>query len=354
MYAFQTHLRRYRQGAVVCALALAAALNLAATAQERGAVDVEIKAQYKRPGAVPFPQDNPYSREKELLGRKLFFDTRLSRSNRACASCHQPSARWSDGLRQADGAQKQPFPRRTPTLLNAAWLSALMWDGRASSLEQQALMPIEAKHEMDMPLAELLKRLNALPDYQAPFTAAFGNVEKIEKSHIEKALATFERTLVSPVNKLDAWVDGDDRALTPQAQRGFALFNGKARCSACHSGWRLTDDSFHDIGLRSPDPGRGGVVPVSVTLMQYAFKTPTLRELAVDGPYMHDGSMDSLQEVVKHYETGGQERPSRSPEIKPFSLTDDERADLIAFLLSLRQQPDPGGKSREKERQHDG
>ncbi len=323
-------------------------------AQERGVVGAEIKAQYQRPRATPFPESNPYSREKELLGRKLFFDTRLSRSNRACASCHQPSLRWSDGLRQADGAEKQPFPRRTPTLLNAAWLSALMWDGRAATLEQQALMPIEAKHEMDMPLAELLQRLNALPDYQAPFAAAFGKVGYIEKQHIAKALATFERTLVSPKNRLDAWIDGDDRALTPQAQRGFALFNGKARCSACHAGWRLTDDSFHDIGLSSRDPGRAGVVPVSVALMQYAFKTPTLRELAVNGPYMHDGSMNNLEAVIEHYETGGQERPSRSPEIKPFSLTDDERADLIAFLVSLGQQSDSDGKPSDKERQHDG
>lgn len=298
-----------------------------------------LKQKYQRPQAVPYPVDNSHSQAKEELGRKLFFDTRLSRAGRSCATCHDPGKRWSDGLVQPVGSEQQEFARKTPTLLNSAWLSALMWDGRADTLEQQAMMPITAEHEMNMPVALLLERINALDDYQQPVRRAYGGVQQITVVHIKQALATFERTLVSPRTDLDRWIAGDAQALSTQEQRGFAIYNGKARCSACHSTWRLTDDGFHDIGLASADRGRGKFAPPQVVGMQHAFKTPTLRELNDKGPYMHDGSINSLLAVITHYEEGGIARPSRSPEMKPFTLTGQERADLLAFLRALDRNP---------------
>lgn len=298
-----------------------------------------LKQKYQRPQSVPYPADNPHSQAKEELGRKLFFDTRLSRAGRSCATCHDPGKRWSDGLTQPVGSEQQEFARKTPTLLNSAWLSALMWDGRADTLEQQVVMPITAEHEMNMPVALLLERINALDDYQQPVQRACKSVRQITVVHIKQALATFERTLVSPHTDLDRWIAGDAQALTTQEQRGFAIYNGKARCSACHSTWRMTDDGFHDIGLASADRGRGKFTPPQVVGMQYAFKTPTLRELNDKGPYMHDGSIDSLEAVISHYEEGGIARPSRSPEMKPFTLTGQERADLLAFLRALGRNP---------------
>ncbi|AFK63609.1 cytochrome-c peroxidase [Advenella kashmirensis WT001] len=298
-----------------------------------------LKQKYQRPQSVPYPADNPHSQAKEELGRKLFFDSRLSRASRSCATCHDPGKRWSDGLVQPVGSGQQEFARRTPTLLNSAWLSALMWDGRANTLEQQAVMPITAEHEMNMPVALLLERINALDDYAQPVQRAYGRVQQITVEHIQQALATFERSLVSPRTDLDRWIAGDTQALTTQEQRGFAIYNGKARCSACHSTWRLTDDGFHDIGLASADRGRGKFTPPQVVGMQHAFKTPTLRELNDKGPYMHDGSIDSLEAVIKHYEEGGIDRPSRSPEMQPFTLTEQERADLLAFLRALGRNP---------------
>ena len=298
-----------------------------------------LKQKYQRPQAVPYPVDNSHSQAKEELGRKLFFDTRLSRAGRSCATCHDPGKRWSDGLVQPVGSEQQEFARKTPTLLNSAWLSALMWDGRADTLEQQAMMPITAEHEMNMPVALLLERINALDDYQQPVRRAYGGVQQITVVHIKQALATFERTLVSPRTDLDRWIAGDAQALSTQEQRGFAIYNGKARCSACHSTWRLTDDGFHDIGLASADRGRGKFAPPQVVGMPHAFKTPTLRELNDKGPYMHDGSINSLLAVITHYEEGGIARPSRSPEMKPFTLTGQERADLLAFLRALDRNP---------------
>jgi len=309
-----------------------------------------LKQKYQRPQSVPYPAENAHSQAKEELGRKLFFDTRLSRAGRSCATCHDPAKRWSDGLTQPVGSEQQEFARKTPTLLNSAWLSALMWDGRASTLEQQAVMPITAAHEMDMPVALLVERINTLDDYRRPVQRAYGRVRHITVMHIQQALATFERTLVSPRTDLDRWIDGDAQALSAQEQRGFAIYNGKARCSACHSTWRLTDDGFHDIGLASADRGRGKFTPPQVVGMQYAFKTPTLRELNDKGPYMHDGSIGSLLAVIAHYEEGGIDRPSRSPEMKPFTLTEQERADLLAFLHAIGRNPDSQavGGSKEK------
>lgn len=301
------------------------------------AAELPPREKFKRPDSIPAPVSNPLTAEKASLGKTLFFDQRLSRSDTmACATCHSPDKHWSDGRvlpLLADGVNNA---RRTPTVLNSAWLGALMWDGRASSLEAQAVLPITTAHEMNFDIPELVIKLNKIQGYRPLFAAAFGD-EGINSKRITQALASFQRTLVSNPAPFDQWVEGDEKAISESAKRGFAVFNNKekANCAACHSSWRFTDDSFHDIGLQSKDIGRAAKIPVEVTLMQHAFKTPSLRDLSIAGPYMHDGSMHSLKSVIKHYKSEAIERPSLSKDMHKFELSELEENDLIAFVKSL-------------------
>ena len=294
----------------------------------------EYLKQYTRPKSVVYPTDNSYSAERELLGKTLFFDPRLSGSNWiSCATCHNPALSWGDGLPKAIGHGMQVLGRRTPTILNLAWSPALFWDGRAGSLEEQALGPIAAPGEMNMPLEQMVGKIRALPGYRSMFDKAYPN-ETIDEKTIAKAIATFERTVVSGKAPFDRWVEGDDRAVSEDAKRGFALFNGKANCAKCHSGWRFTDDSFHDVGIPGSDPGRGKLFQTVAAM--HAFKTPSLRNVERRAPYMHDGSEGTLEDVVELYAIGGRvRRPSLSPEIKPVNLTDQDKRDLVAFLKTL-------------------
>ncbi|HRN87665.1 tryptophan tryptophylquinone biosynthesis enzyme MauG [Hyphomicrobium sp.] len=302
-------------------------------------VSEELKAKYRRPETIPAPPSNPLTPEKAELGKTLFFDPRLSRTGSvSCASCHQPGFDWGDGLKRGVGVTGVPLPRKTPTVLNAAWLSALMWDGRAGTLEQQAVLPITAEHEMGLELEEAVARVKAIEGYAPLFEAAYPG-EGVRAETVLGALASFQRTLVSGEAPFDKWIDGDEAAISEAAKRGFLVFNEAGRCAKCHSSWRLTDDSFHDIGLESDDIGRGQFAPPSVVIMQHAFKTPTLRDFRLSGPYMHDGSMASLDEVIDHYEDGGKKRPSLSPEMQAVTLSAQERADLIAYLKTLQGPP---------------
>lgn len=299
------------------------------------AAELPAREKFKRPDSIPAPLSNPLTLEKATLGKTLFFDMRLSRSGEmACATCHSPDKRWSDARPLpllADGVQNA---RRTPTVLNSAWLSALMWDGRASSLEAQAVLPITTAHEMNFDLASLVSRLTQIQGYRPLFEKAFGD-DTIDQQRITQALASFQRTLVSNPAPFDHWISGDEQAISAAAKRGFAVFNDKAKCAACHTTWRFTDDSFHDIGLSSKDLGRGAKVPAEITLMQHAFKTPSLRDLPIDGPYMHDGSMHDLNTVIKHYKREAIQRQSLSKEMRRFELSELEVSDLIAFIKSL-------------------
>lgn len=310
-------------------------LSMLTVAGVSRAGDAVSKDKYRRPDGILSPSYNPLTTEKATLGKTLFFDARLSRDGKmSCATCHAPDKRWSDGRFRPLGSEHVPNARRTPTVLNSAWLTALMWDGRAGSLEAQAVLPITTPHEMNFDIPALISRLQDIEGYRPLFTQAFGDAT-INQKRVTQALASFQRTLVSQTAPFDRWVSGDENAISESAKRGFALFNGKAQCASCHSSWRFTDDSFHDIGLRTEDIGRGAKVPPEVTLMQYAFKTPSLRDLPINGPYMHDGSMLSLEEVIKHYEKGGIARKSRSLEMKTFELTDEERQTLVEFVKTL-------------------
>ena len=318
----------------------AAVVLLSAAGSLFGANEVGLHAlleKYRRPAAIPYPKDDPYSRAKYALGRMLFFDPILSGSKvQSCSSCHNPGLSWADGQPRAIGEKQLPL--RTPTLLNVAWTPKLGWDGHFSDLEHVAIGPITSPDIMNLPEQTLIERLSAIPGYASGFDAAFGRGAIITLK-IEQALATFERSIVSDDAPFDRWVRGDQLATGAAAKRGFVLFNGKANCAACHSGWAFTDVSFHDIGVaKNDDVGRGRLFPTSVKL-QYAFKTPTLRDVARRGPYMHDGSLPTLGDVIDLYNRGGIDRPSRDDEIHQLNLPQSEKADLIAFLQTLSGKP---------------
>jgi cytochrome c peroxidase len=296
----------------------------------------EMKAQYVRPqGLPPAPEDNQSTPDRVALGRQLFFDPRLSGNGAmSCASCHAPNRDWQDGIATAIGRDGRILARRTPTLLNAAWGFPFFWDGRADTLEQQAVMPIEAPGEMNLPHAQAAARIGAVPGYREAFALAYSG-EGVTISTIGKAIAAFERTLVSGQAPFDRWIAGDERAISPQARRGFILFNTSARCSTCHSGWRFTDDGFHDIGVGADDEGRAAIAP-GIEQLRFAFKTPTLRNIDRRGPYMHNGSLQSLEAVVAFYNMPpATNRPSLSPDLTPLHLSASEQGDLVAFLRAL-------------------
>ncbi len=300
------------------------------------------REKYRRPADISaFPDSNPYSQAKAELGRSLFFDPILSGSQvRSCATCHNPALSWGDGLPRAVGEKQEKLPLRSPTLLNVAQTPKLGWDGHFRDLESVAFGPITAAGNMNLPEKTLIDRLSAIPGYVEAFKATFGDRE-ITRRRIELALATFERTIVSGEAPFDRWIAGDETAISDSAKRGFDLFNGRAHCDSCHSGWAFTDASFHDIGTaKGDDIGRGKLFPSSVKL-KYAFKTPTLRDVARRAPYMHDGSEATLEDVVALYDRGGIDRPSRSEKIKALGLSVTEKADLVAFLRTLSETPKP-------------
>jgi cytochrome c peroxidase len=299
-----------------------------------------MKAEYRRPALIPFPKENPYTPEKASLGKRLYFDTRLSvTSAQSCASCHNPSFGWGDGLAVGVGHGMAKLARRSPTIVNAAWGEIFMWDGRAAGLEEQALGPIQSSGEMNMPIEQLMERLASIAEYKPLFAAAFPN-EGMSAKTLADAIATFERTVVSERAPFDLWFEGNERAISEEAKRGFAVFNTKGRCSSCHEGWNFTNDGFQDIGLPGVDVGRGQFLP-GISKMRHAFKTPGLREISRRGPYMHDGSIATLEEVIEHYDQGGVVRPSRSDLIKPLGLTSQEKSELVAFLKTLTSHLNP-------------
>jgi cytochrome c peroxidase len=293
-----------------------------------------LKVEYKRPVEIPFPPSNPYTPEKAALGKALFFEPRLSGAeNMSCATCHNPSFGWEGASKTAIGPQNTRLARQAPTVLNVAWVHPFFWDGRADSAEAQAKVPIQTDVEMNMPMSEAVQRLNAIPDYKAWFAKVFPE-QGVTSDTITMAIATFERTVVASYAPFDAWIDGDEAAISESAKHGFQLFVGTAECAKCHTGWNFSDNKFHDTGTSTTDIGRGKIDKTD-PLAMYAFKTPSLRETAQRAPYMHSGEWATLDEVMRHYAAGGIDRPSRDPLMKPVNLSASEIADIITFLKSL-------------------
>jgi len=318
------------------------AFALSVIAQVSGIASPEresLREKYLWPAKIPYPKDNPYSKAKFEIGQTLFFDPILSGSkNLSCSSCHNPSLSWGDGQARAVGVAHERLPTRCPTLLSVAWVPKLGWSGQFPDLEGVAITPITSPKMMNLPENVMIERLSAISGYVAAFNNAFHEAQ-IDRRQVEQALATYERSILPTSAPFDRWIGGDRTAINKSAQRGFELFNGKANCAACHSGWAFTDSSFHDIGsAQNDDVGRGKLFPNSITL-RYAFKTPTLRDVAHRGPYMHDGSVPTLSAVIDLYDKGGIDRPSRAIEIYPLGLSGAEKADLIAFLDTLTGQP---------------
>ncbi|MEJ8836603.1 cytochrome-c peroxidase [Ramlibacter sp. AN1133] len=320
-------------------LALAAAAMLAGPAfADKVPLPTAADRQWQLP-AVPMPGDNASTPARVALGKALFFDPRLSGNGAtSCASCHNPSLGWSDGLKTAIGMGGVVLARATPTIVNTAFNTQFMWDGRKKSLEDQALGPMKAADEMNTDFPAVIDRLRAMPAYVTLFERAYPG-EPVGEETIAKAMAAFERTVVSKDSPFDRWLAGDARAITLSQYRGFRVFADPARgnCGTCHSGPNFTDNGFHNIGLRGagakPDMGRFAIRPVAA--MKGAFKTPTLRDIALTGPYFRDGSAATLRDVVEHYARGGDDRSNLSGDMKRLDLSEQDKSDLVAFLHAL-------------------
>ena len=295
--------------------------------------DQDLRDDFRRPDVITFPEDAPYSPQVAALGKKLFFDPRLSGAqNMSCASCHNPSFGWETPAARTIGAMNEPLDRHAPTIENLAEAKRLHWDGRVGSLEEQASQPITHPKEMNNTIDDVVERLSLIPEYKSWFEHLFD--DGITGAAVVQSIATYERTLRSGHAPFDDWVDGDEGAISEQARAGLDLFTGKAKCAACHSGWAFTDHDFHDIGLDTDDIGRGKYEPDNIEA-QFAFKTPTLRNVAIRAPYMHRGNLQSLRDVLHHYNDGGLERPSKSDDVTQLDLSEAEMDAIIAFLETL-------------------
>ncbi|WP_260703963.1 cytochrome-c peroxidase [Edaphobacter flagellatus] len=299
---------------------------------------------------VPFPLDNPPTAATINLGRHLFYEKRLSKDNSvSCATCHDPALDFTDGRSIAQGVDAALGTRNTPTALNSVYQPFQFWDGRVASLEAQSSIPMTNPAEMDQSHKVTVSKLSKNTAYQRMFAEAYGSSD-ITIARIQKALASFERTLLSGDSAFDHYqYQGDTHALTPSQMRGLSLFidPNKGNCAACHTigpqSSLFTDGKFHNIGVGVEDDGNlkdlGRYLQTKIDSDRGAFKTPTLRNVANTAPYMHDGSLQTLQQVVDFYAGGGNSNPYLDKEIKVIKLSGQERADLVEFLKSLTGRP---------------
>jgi cytochrome c peroxidase len=339
----------------LCAFALAAG----------GPVEVPLPA-----GVLPpeVPADNPVTAERVALGRKLYFDTRLSTDGTvACATCHVPASAFADPRNKTSaGVGGALGTRNAPTVINAAFLASQFWDGRAPTLEVQAVQPLINPIEHGFPdHAAVVARIQTLGDYAPAFAAAFGD-GAVTIERVGQAIAGFERTIVSVQAPIDRFLHGDAGAISESAKRGWELFNGKARCNTCHGYVEavplFTDDDFHNLGVGATRVDFAGAArkaaaaaaagrsldELSLTDAEVselgrftvtreerhlgAFKTPQLRNVARTAPYMHDGSEPTLASVIELYNRGGNPNPYLDGGIRPLNLSEQERADLVSLL----------------------
>jgi cytochrome c peroxidase len=280
------------------------------------------------------PPDNALTEARAQLGKRLFFDPRLSRTGTvSCGTCHVQEHAFAQPMPVSMGVDGRLGARNAPSLANLAWSSSFFWDGRAQSLEEQAGRPFENPNELDLPLLEAVQRIATDRGYRDTFALAYDGV--LSELTLRQALASFVRTLVSNDSAYDRFLSGDEQALDPPARRGLALFMDKAGCFRCHPAGALTNDGFFNDGsyVEGGDPGRRRITGRTGDLGK--FKVPGLRNVAVTAPYMHDGSVPNLEAVVEQYAHGGRGGPNTDPLIAPLALTDGEQADLLAFLRAL-------------------
>jgi cytochrome c peroxidase len=347
-------------------------------AEANQAADSTAAYQFKLPLGIPFevwsyyvPKDNPLTQAKVELGRELFFDKRLSADGKvSCATCHDPNLAFTDGKRVSDGINGRRGKRNSPSILNAMFNSAQFWDGRAETLEAQAVLPLIDADEMgNQSLDEVVLRLQKIPEYTNLFRRAFNTGVTIEA--LAKAISAFERTLVSGDSPFDRFVAGDRDAMGEAAKRGMLLFRTKGRCNICHNINQsfpfMTDQNFRNTGIAANNSafdsitGKASAITqanLSTTVLRSltsqeggselgrfvftgnsldigAFRTPSLRNVELTAPYFHDGSAATLAEVIRYYVKGGNEHPLRDWELNALSLTQNEQGDLVEFLKSL-------------------
>lgn len=329
----------------------------------------DVKAQIGHLGPVPVPADNPMTAAKADLGERLFKDPGLSGDGSvSCESCHLPDHGFAVDQPLGPSYPSKQERRNSPTLVNVAFNEPLIWDGRAPNLDKQALGPIANVLHMNNNLDLMVEQLGTDDSYVQAFDKAFGD-PAITKERIAQAISTFERTLVFDDAPIDRYMDGDISALSGQQKRGLALFLGKANCIACHSGPNLTDNLFHNLGVPDEavrndpqvmasirfdtrrtgwenwqsveeDIGRAQITKDPGDIGK--FRTMGLRNIVESPPYMHNGALATLEEVIRFYDRGGGDHPNKSPVLQPLGLSDQEVEDLVAFLSEALQ-----GKRRE-------
>ena len=289
------------------------------------------------PTAVPTPPTNLGYAAKINLGEQLYFDGRLSKNNAiSCAFCHTPGLGFADPKQTSLGVGGKPGGRQSPTVYNTAFNPVQFWDGRAGSLEEQAIAPITNPVEMAETHENVVKKLSQIKGYRDQFQAVFGTGVSVQG--IGEAIAAYERTIISTNSAFDKYTLGDESAMNEEAKRGMDLFKGKGRCILCHNGSNFTDNRFHNLGVPQVGPRKEDLGRYDVTRRpedKGAFKTPTLRSIIETSPYMHDGAFKTLEEVIDFYAQGGGANPNLSPLIQPFKLSAQEKTDLIAFLTAL-------------------
>jgi cytochrome c peroxidase len=285
--------------------------------------------------SLPVPAGNMLTEARVDLGRRLFYDKQVSRTGEvACASCHLPENAFSDPRQFSLGVEGRVGGRNAPSIVNLAYNTSFFWDGGAPTLEQQVIGPIINPLEMDMKVGDVTDRLAQDPTYVNAFQDAYGT-EPIPGS-LTKAVASFMRTVISGDSRYDRYQQGDRKALDESEKRGMAIATGeRGECFHCHVGFNFTNNDFRNDNLYAvyQDIGRAKVTELDEDVGK--FKVPTLRNVALTAPYMHDGSLATLEDVVEHYSTGGILNPNSDPTIQPLNLTPDEKGDLVAFLKSL-------------------
>jgi cytochrome c peroxidase len=356
---------RYAEPRTVNAVVLSVLLLggcMTAQATEPVPAPEQVKTTIGHLGPVPVPQDNPLSAAKVMLGHRLFTDKRLSGdSSFSCQDCHLPEHGFAVPVALGPAYPTQQERRNSPSLVNVAYNRPLIWDGRAPDLDKQALGPVKNILHMNNDVDLLVEQLKLDDDYRKAFARAYGEGE-ITATGIAGAIASYERTLVFDDSPLDRYMDGEREALDPAQRRGLALFFGKANCIQCHHGANLTDNRFHDLGVPDTsvvdnpqilasirfdarrmglpgwaklrrDPGRELVTKDPAD--RGKFRTMGLRNIESSAPYMHNGALARLEDVVAFYNRGGGDDPNKSPLLKPLGLSDDDRRDLVAFLRAL-------------------
>lgn len=285
---------------------------------------------------ISHPVDNPSSEAKIELGRKLFFDTRLSKGDEiACVSCHQPDFAFTDRVPLSQGVEGRQTERNSPSLLNSGFLPTVMFDAHLETLERQVIVPIQEHTEMDMDMKTLLEKLRGIPEYAQAAQNIFGR--EFDAWVLTRSISAFERSLTSLESKFDQYYyKKDPNALTASEERGWKLFSDKLYCTECHAPPMFTNYEALNNGLYSDfgkDKGRFRIHNDSTDIGK--FKVPSLRNIDMTYPYMHDGSMNTLEEVLSHYSKGGNPHRNKDERIVPFTISEDEQNDLIHFFQAL-------------------